>query len=141
MPQAKTIRVTAGVIRRGNEILIARRGPGDALAGKWELPGGKIERGETAEACLARELEEEFDIDVKVGRKLGSNLHHYPGKSVELLFFEVKYLGGTLQLHAHDKAEWVAPGALGNYEFAPADVPFVRRLMQPDNEQGRSSWR
>jgi 8-oxo-dGTP diphosphatase len=128
--KSKPIRVTAGVIRRRGKILIARRGAGDALAGKWELPGGKIEPRETAAQCLARELKEEFDIDVRVGRKLGSNAHEYPDRIIELIFLEAEYLSGALKLHAHDKAVWVVQANLGRYDFAPADAPFVARLME-----------
>lgn len=123
------IRVTAGLIRKDGRMLIARRAPGDRLAGKWELPGGKIEPGEMAEDCLARELHEEFEIVVRVGRPLGSNVHAYDDKTVELLFFDVEYVSGELTLHAHDSAAWVAVGELSAYEFAPADIPFVRKLQ------------
>jgi len=60
------IEVTAAIIEDGDKFLIARRAKGKNLAGYWEFPGGKIEAGETAEACLSRELNEEFQINVSV---------------------------------------------------------------------------
>ena len=54
------IEVTAAIIRNNNKTLIARRGPNKHLGGYWEFPGGKIEAGESAEACLSRELNESF---------------------------------------------------------------------------------
>jgi 8-oxo-dGTP diphosphatase len=60
------VRVTAAVIEREGQVLIARRGEGRALAGKWEFPGGKIEPGETPEQCLVREVREEFGIEAEI---------------------------------------------------------------------------
>ncbi|MCP4931971.1 MAG: NUDIX domain-containing protein [Candidatus Marinimicrobia bacterium] len=57
-------------------MIIAKRGSGDALANKWEFPGGKIEIDETPEQCLKREMKEEFDIDVSVGEYLGSSIYY-----------------------------------------------------------------
>jgi len=76
---APTIKVSAAVmVRDGACVLLARRPPGDRLAGFWELPGGKIEVGESPEACLARELAEECGIEAQGGRHrscAGSNFH------------------------------------------------------------------
>ncbi|MDC1533675.1 NUDIX domain-containing protein [Polaribacter sp.] len=60
------IEVTAAIIEEGDKFLIARRAKGKHLSGFWEFPGGKIEEGETAEACLHRELNEEFQINVLI---------------------------------------------------------------------------
>ncbi len=60
--------VTCAIIEREGKILIARRAADQKLAGKWEFPGGKVEAGESPEECLKRELEEEFGIQVEVGR-------------------------------------------------------------------------
>lgn len=59
--------VTAAVIEKDGRVLIAQRKTGDALAGKWEFPGGKLEPGETPEACLRRELREEFGVETEIG--------------------------------------------------------------------------
>ena len=100
------IRVTAAVLRREGLILLCRRTRPDYLAGKWEFPGGKIEVGETVEACLARELEEELGIQGKVGPHVATHVHHYEALSVELIAHEVVWTGGELCLQAeHDAAE------------------------------------
>jgi 8-oxo-dGTP pyrophosphatase MutT (NUDIX family) len=59
------VKVTAAMLVKDDKIIIARRGPDDKLADKWEFPGGKIEINETPEQCLKREMKEEFDIDVE----------------------------------------------------------------------------
>jgi len=61
------IKVTVAILEKDGRIIIAQRKSSDHLSSKWEFPGGKIEPGETPEVCLARELKEEFDIDVAIG--------------------------------------------------------------------------
>ena len=70
------VKVTAAMLVKDDKIIIARTGPDDKLADKWEFPGGKIEINETPEQCLKREMKEEFDIDVSVEEYLGSSIFH-----------------------------------------------------------------
>jgi len=127
--QPLRIRVAAGVIRKGSQILLARRTGRDPLAGKWEFPGGKLESGEDGESCLQRELQEEIGITVEVGRFLGSVEHDYPERRVELLFYDADYVGGEITPHIHDRVAWISIAELADYDLAPADVEFARRLM------------
>lgn len=78
--------VTAGVVRRGDTVLIARRASGP-LAGQWEFPGGKLEPGESPETCLARELREELGLEVQVEEVLAVVYHEYPERPVLLLAY------------------------------------------------------
>jgi 8-oxo-dGTP diphosphatase len=128
MDRKPPIKVTAAIIMNNGKLFIARRPAGDKLAGKWEFPGGKIENDETAEACLAREIKEEFDIDVEVAEFLGSSVYHYPDISVELLAFRTTLVSGTITMKAHEDCQWVSLQDLDQYDFAPADVPFVKKL-------------
>ena len=70
------VKVTAAILVKDNKIIIAKRGPDDRVAHKWEFPGGKVEINETPEQCLKREMKEEFDIDVSVGKYMGSSICH-----------------------------------------------------------------
>ncbi len=126
----KTIEVAAAVIRREDgQILLARRAAGQAFAGKWEFPGGKIEVGETPEQCLARELHEEFAIKVAVGPYVCSSRTEYPNMIVEMHAYQVRYGGEELHLTDHDAVAWVAPHELSSYEMPEADIPIVERVM------------
>ncbi|SHN75630.1 8-oxo-dGTP diphosphatase MutT [Desulfitobacterium chlororespirans] len=122
--------VTAAIIIKGEEVLIARRAPGEKHAGSWEFPGGKVEAGETPEACLKRELAEEFGIEVKVQGFVKSSLYEYPQGSIRLLAYRVKILHGEIELRAHDRYEWVGVKQLPNYELLPADVPIADYLRE-----------
>lgn len=123
------ISVTCAIIERDGKILIARRGEGQKLAGKWEFPGGKVEDGESPEECLKRELVEEFGIQVKVEEFITSNKHHYDHISIELLAFHTKYISGTFTLTDHDEIKWVQPADLLDYDLAEADIPIAREVI------------
>ena len=75
MPARPSRRVVAGIIERDGEILICQRRRDDSHALKWEFPGGKVERGESPEEALERELREELDIQAKIGPQLACSTH------------------------------------------------------------------
>ena len=122
--------VTAAIIIHQGKILIARRGSADRLAGCWEFPGGTLESGETPEYCLARELREEFAIEIEVGTFLGESIYHYDHGAICLLAYLACWKDGELECRVHDQYAWVEVLELGDYEFSPADVPFVQILQQ-----------
>ena len=122
--------VTAAIIIKGQNVLIARRAPGEKHAGSWEFPGGKVEPGETPEACLKRELEEEFGIEAEVQEYISSSLYEYPQGTIRLLAYQVKIHQEEIQLRVHDRYEWVGVTQLLNYELLPADVPIAHYLPQ-----------
>ena len=121
----KVIEVTAAIIRRGERVLVARRAEGKHLAGYWEFPGGKVEKGESPEACLARELEEEFGIAVEVGNFVAENVHDYGDKIVRLLAYEVVHISGEFRLNDHDAIDWHPATQLQSIQLAPADVEIA----------------
>lgn len=129
-PDLRRITVTAAVLEKDGRILIARRKHVDRQAGKWEFPGGKIEKGETAEACLRRELQEELGIDVVVGSFVGRSCHRYPHGEIELLAYRVIHLSGDFQLHDHEEIRWVLPADLASHDFSAADIPIVKLLLE-----------
>ena len=122
--------VTAAILVHEGKILIARRGVEDKLAGKWEFPGGTVEPGETPEFCLRRELREEFNMEIEVGLFVGESIYHYGHGSIRLLAFLSRWCGGELICRVHDGYAWVHVPELQDYDFSPADVPFVKRLRQ-----------
>lgn len=120
--------VTAAIIQRGGRILIARRLTAAHGAGGWEFPGGKVEPGETCKACLAREIEEELGLSIKVGGLFAEVVHEYHNRTIRLVAYKAEIAGGKLVVSDHEEIAWVKPGELENYEFLPADVPIVKRL-------------
>ena len=126
--------VTAAILARGDRVLIAKRKPTSSLPDKWEFPGGKVEHDETPEECLKRELEEEFDIEVAVGEYLGESVYHYDHISIRLLAFRTLRTGNDIYPKAHSEIAWAAVDQLTDYDFAPADLPFVAKLRRGEIE-------
>lgn len=126
----KTYEVTAAIIHKNSRILIARRGSSRHLAGFWEFPGGKIEEGETPETCLKRELKEELGITVKVIEFFMQNMHHYAEKIILLKAYRCELISGNITQKDHDAIAWIEKKDFHKYKFAPADIPFVNKLME-----------
>lgn len=122
------IAVVAGLMVRDGKLLIARRPEGKHMAGKWEFPGGKIEKGESPERALERELEEELGVRTETGRIYHVIAHSYPDKDVLLLFYRSVLVEG--EPHPVEEAEvrWIAPEELRRFDWAEADAPLVDRL-------------
>lgn len=121
--------VTAAIIVRDGRILAARRKAGKHLAGYWEFPGGKLEKGETEEACLARELAEEFGIECQVDRFFAESIYDYGTKVIRLRAFFVAVTSGSFCCRDHDRIVWLAPADLLSLRWAPADLPLVKQLL------------
>jgi len=121
-------RVVAGILRREGRILICQRARGRRHALQWEFPGGKVEAGEDERAALARELREELGIEAGIGRLVMRLRHRYgEGDEVEIAFFEVASAQPP-ENRDFEAMAWVAPAALGRYDFLAADRPLLERL-------------
>lgn len=129
----RSIEVLAAVIQdtRGR-ILLTRRTEGRDLAGRWEFPGGKREPGETPEAALVRELDEELGIRIEVGEHLITVPQRYPGKRLTLDVRRVRQWTGHPRGMEGQAMVWVPPHKLASYEMPPADRPVVAVLDHPD---------
>ena len=125
--------VTAAILEKNGKILIARRKADDRQGGKWEFPGGTLEPDETAQACLQREMQEEFGIAVAVGRFFGESVYHYDHGKIKLRAYRASWESGRIRLNDHADFRWVLPEQLAEYDFAPADIPFVRKLRRKEN--------
>lgn len=123
------IKVVAAVIRRGGRILIGQRRKSDTHPLKWEFPGGKVERGESPTAALARELEEELGIQARIGPEISRTTYEYPRRATMLLiFYAVAEFAGEPQCIAFEQIVWETPDRLPTYDFLEGDLEFVRRL-------------
>ncbi|WP_413612238.1 (deoxy)nucleoside triphosphate pyrophosphohydrolase [Bdellovibrio sp. HCB-110] len=126
--------VVAALIRRyadaEKRILVVRRGPGQSGAGFWEFPGGKVERGESPEQALVREIDEELALSIRVGDLLGEADFAYPTKLIRLRVYWAESLQGSIQLVEHDAFKWCLPEEIVVDELSEADRPFVEKILQ-----------
>ena len=123
--------VVAGILRRGEAILICQRRRGGAQGGQWEFPGGKLEPGEEERTALVRELREELGIEAEVGRLLARVRHRYAETGeLELAFYEVAAFAGEPENRVFEAIAWVAAAEFGRYDFLAADRPLLELLRQ-----------
>lgn len=128
----RLLTVAAAVIFRHDRVLICRRAAGEKLAGCWEFPGGKIEKGESPQSCIEREIYEELGVSVHAGVVVGTSLYSYDHADIELIavraeLSEEEYSSG-FTLYVHDDFKWVNPEELGQYKMAPADLPLIEKI-------------
>lgn len=122
------IEVAAGILSSEGRVLIAKRSAGAPLGGLWELPGGKVEPGETSEEAVRRELSEELGVAVRVEGLFATSEYLSELATIRLSAYRVTLLGGTPEPTVHEELRWVSPSELEGYDFAPPDVPIVRAL-------------
>jgi len=127
--------VAAGVIWRGNQLLISKRHTDDLLGGLWELPGGTRESGETLEECLVREVREELGIEIAVGDLMMAVRHAYTHFRVTIHVFHCRYLSGQPQALGCADWRWVRPDELDDFAFPAADRRIISSLR--GNRRGK----
>ena len=123
--------VVAAVIERSDRrLLIGQRRRNDTSALKWEFPGGKLQRGETPEDALARELKEELGAALQKCVSIGRVVHKYAEtpEQLEILFFAAAISDGDLTPRTFEKIAWVLPKELGDYDFLAANAGLVANL-------------
>lgn len=129
----KIIDVAAGLILRPDgQLLLGQRPEGKPWSGWWELPGGKLEPGETVLQALARELEEEIGIRVTEARPWVTYVHVYPHTTVRLAFCHVTGWDGEPRGLENQRLQWVDPAhadVVG--DLLPATLPPLRWLQLP----------
>ena len=120
--------VTAAVITNKDKILITQRAKADKLSLKWVFPGGKIEEGETPEACLKREIMEELNLNIDVLKCMGSTVYKYKTGEINLIAYKAIIMSGEIKLNVHNAARWVTVDELKGYDFAPADIEIIKLI-------------
>ena len=123
----KSIEVVAAVIIQNNMVFATQRGYGDFKDG-WEFPGGKVEKGETPEEALIREIREELDADISVDSFLCTVDYDYPKFHLTMHCYICSIIGGELLLLEHEAARWLDRDSLWTVEWLPADVEVVKTL-------------
>lgn len=123
------IAVGIALINEQNQILIARRPAHKALPLKWEFPGGKVEKNESFEACIIREIKEELNLDIVPINYIGEESFQYDYANVTLHLYTGKIISNLpMQLNVHIEARWVNVQELSQYDFPALDLPFLKKL-------------
>ncbi|SHM76080.1 (deoxy)nucleoside triphosphate pyrophosphohydrolase [Gracilibacillus kekensis] len=127
----KTIEVAAACIENENrEILCALRSHHMSLPNKWEFPGGKIKKDETAHVALQREISEELDCKITTGEIICEHTHEYDTFIIHIHVIQATIIEGTLKASEHAKLIWLSKEHLDSIVWAPADIPAVEKIMK-----------
>ena len=129
MSESRVIEVVAAVIEREGLILACRRRPEKAAGGKWEFPGGKLERGETHGEALVREIREELSASIEVTAPLRTDDTIVGESIIRLTCLHARLLGEPpTQSLDHDELRWVRRSDLPDLDWAAPDLPSVAEL-------------
>ncbi|MEM6853470.1 MAG: 8-oxo-dGTP diphosphatase MutT [Planctomycetota bacterium] len=112
------------------QVLISRRAKDGVLGGYWEFPGGKLEPGESAEACVVRELREELGVDVRPTKTMEPIQHTYNHAHVVLRPFYCEHVGGEPAALEVDDWTWCDVARLSEYSFPPANALLLERVVR-----------
>ena len=116
----KTIEVSSAIIIKEKKVFITQRGYGD-FKDKWEFPGGKLEKGESGEDCIVREIKEELDADIEVISFLSTIEYAYPSFHLIMHNYLCRFKKDHLSLLEHEAAKFVNIADLDSIDFLPAD--------------------
>lgn len=125
----KTIKVVAAVIKRNDEIFVTQRGYGEFKDG-WEFPGGKVEKGETKEEALIREIKEELDTVIKVDSYLDTIEYDYPDFHLSMDCFICSIVEGNLVLKEHEDSKWIKKEEIDTLNWLPADLIILDKVKE-----------
>ena len=131
----KQVTVSGAVILRTNpdtnkkEVFATQRGYGEYKDG-WEIPGGKLEPGETPEACIVREIREELATEIKAERILGVVDYDYPNFHLTMRCILCTIVSGELKLLEHEAAKWVTKETLRSVDWLPADQLILDKIEE-----------
>lgn len=122
--------VVAALIWDNDQFMICQRPAHKARGLLWEFVGGKVEAGETKEAALIRECQEELAVTLSVGDVFMEVIHEYPDITVRLTLFNAVIAQGVPQKLEHNDIRWITPAEIPQYNFCPADVEILDKIME-----------
>ena len=125
----KQIEVVAAIIIDRERILATQRGYGE-FKGGWEFPGGKVEKGESNEEALIREIKEELETEIVVIEHFDYVQYNYPTFHLSMHCYLCKVKSGELILKEHQAARWLTKDTIFDVEWLPADYDTVKKLQE-----------
>ncbi|MFV0341911.1 MAG: (deoxy)nucleoside triphosphate pyrophosphohydrolase [Anaerocolumna sp.] len=125
----KIIEVVAAIIKHGDKIFATQRGHGE-FQGGWEFPGGKIEKGETPQEALVREIKEELDTEINVGELIHTVEYDYPNFHLTMHCFLCTVKLGDLVLKEHADAKWLTKASIDSVAWLAADEGLIEMMKE-----------
>ncbi len=126
----ETVEVVASVIKKNNLILCTRRPTSKKFPGYWEFPGGKVEKGETKEEALIREIKEELDVKIKVNSLIAVIDYEYHDFLLKMYVYDCILLEEDIVLLEHQEMKWLKKENLDSLNWLPSDLELIKMLMK-----------
>ncbi len=123
----KSIYVVAALIRQGDKIFTTQRGYGE-LKGGWEFPGGKVKEGEDPKDALKREIQEELNTEISVGRLYETIEYDYPDFHLTMDCYWATLIQGNLELKEHMDSKWLTLDEIRSVNWLPADEALISKI-------------
>ena len=130
MENRKVTEVVAALIWQENTFMICQRPAHKARGLLWEFVGGKVDPGESKQQALIRECREELAVEISVGDVFMEVLHEYPDLLVRLTLFNSAIVSGEPQMLEHNDIQWITVEQIPDFDFCPADVDILKKLME-----------
>ena len=127
---APVIPCGVALIRDGRRFLISQRNEADTFGSLWEFPGGKKNREETFEECVAREVMEEVGMEVRVEKKFMEMRRRYHERIIWLNFYLCSLVSGEPKAVDCQQVEWADLDDLSRYKFPPANERVIKKLIE-----------
>jgi 8-oxo-dGTP diphosphatase len=127
----KQVEVVAAIIKQDDLILCVQRGFNkyDYISFKYEFPGGKIEKGESKEEAIIREIKEELNLDIEIKSQFMTVNHEYPNFNLIMHSFLCTSKNVNLTLTEHVSYQWLTKDKLLHLDWAAADLPIVNKIL------------
>jgi 8-oxo-dGTP diphosphatase len=129
LKKKKMIEVAAAIIKKDEQIFATQRGYGEFKDG-WEFPGGKIEKGETPDEALIREIKEELDTEIKVEELIDVVEYEYSEFYLKMYCFICSIKSGNLILKEHEAAKWLTKDTIDTVNWLPADRGLIEKVKE-----------
>ena len=129
-PAVPRYRIAVGVVLKKKRVLITQRKADGLLGGLWEFPGGKIKKGESAEAAVVREIQEEVNLSVTVDQKLTGVKHAYTHFKIHMDVFICRYESGRIKLNGPVDFRWVTAEGIDRFPLPRANHKFLPALKE-----------
>lgn len=126
----KRIEVVGAAIIKEDKVLAMQRSEQMTLPGMWEFPGGKLEKNETEEEALIREIKEELDVDIQVNDYINEATYPYDFGTVSLKVYTAEIISGEISLEEHSDGKWLRADELAEINWAPVDIPAAKILAE-----------
>ena len=129
----KNNKVIAAAIIKNNKLLITQRPKDKTLALIWEFPGGKVEKDESNEECIIREIKEELDVTINVHQFIGDSSHKYDFGNITVYLYKASICEGEIKLLEHNAMAWISSNEFDKYQFPPLNetlIEEVKKIME-----------